>query len=206
MSRSLFKFVRSNKLLPCVFSNHDFVFLDFSFDGFSNKRDGVWRLNTALLADPEFKREISAVVDRQKSVIPDFESLGAWWDDLKLFIRSACINYCTRKHQSVSRERNVLTKRLILAKSAFHAGDNSVVSELRDVESALSSLISHEGEGEKPMRYFFHLEQQRAEKNSFDFVVDTDGSEKTLQADIERVFGVICMPRIILLTCRSKLI
>ena len=47
--------------------------------------------NTALLADPEFKREISFVADRQKSVISDFESLGAWWDDLKLVIRSACI-------------------------------------------------------------------------------------------------------------------
>ena len=201
VSRSLFKFVRSNKVLPCVFSDHDFVVLDFSFDGFSNKRDGVWRLNTTLLADPEFKREISSVVDRQKSVISDFESLGAWWDDLKLVIRSTCINYCTRKRQSLNRERNFLTKRLIRAKNAFHAGDNSVVSELRDVESALSSLISREAEGakirsrakwieegEKPTRYFFRLEQQRAEKNSFDSVVDTDGSEKTSQADIERVF------------------
>ena len=69
---------------------------------------------------------------------------------------------------------------------------------MRDVESALSSLISRETEGakirsrakwieegEKPTRY----EQQRAEKNSFDSVVDTDGSEKTSQADIKRVFA-----------------
>ena len=73
---------------------------------------------------------------------------------------------------------------------------------MRDVESALSSLISRETEGakirsrakwieegEKPTRYFFRLEQQRAEKNSFDSVVDTDGSEKTSQADIKRVFA-----------------
>ena len=86
LSRSLFKFVCSNKVLPCVFSDHDFEVLDFSFDGLLNKRDGVWRVNTALLADPEFKREISSVADRQKSVISDFESLGAWWDDLKLVI------------------------------------------------------------------------------------------------------------------------
>ena len=185
----------------CFFSDHDFVALDFSFDGFSNKRDGVWRLNTALLVDPEFKCEISSVVDRRKSVIADFESMGFWWDDLKLEIRSTCINYCTRKRQSVNHERNFLTKRLIRAKSAFHAGDNSVVSELRNVESALSSLITRgaEGakirsrakwieEGEKPTRYFFRLEQQRGEKNSFVSVVDTDGSEETSQADIERAF------------------
>ena len=72
---------------------------------------------------------------------------------------------------------------------------------MRDSESALSSLISREAEGakirsrakwieegEKPTRYFFRLEKQRAEKNSFDSIVDTDGSEKTSQADIKRVF------------------
>ena len=62
ISHSLFKFVRSNKVLPCVFSDHDFVDLEFCFDGFSNKRGGVWRLNTALLADPHFKREISSTI------------------------------------------------------------------------------------------------------------------------------------------------
>ena len=172
-----------------------------SIDGFSNKRDGVWRLNTALLADLDFKREISSAIDRQKSVISDFESLGAWWDDLKLVIRSTCINYCSRKRQSINRERNFLTKRLIRAKNAFHAGDDSVVSELRVVESTLSSLISREAEGakirsrakwieegEKPTRYFFRLEQKRAEKNSFDSVLDADGNEKTSQSDIEGVF------------------
>ena len=201
VSRSLFKFVRSSKVLPCVFSDHDFIDLELCLDGFSNKRGGVWRLNTALLADLEFKHEISSAIDRQKSVISDFESLGAWWDDLKLVIRSTSINYCTRKRQSANRERNVLTKRLIRAKNAFHAGDSSVVSELRVCESALSSLISREAEGakirsrarwieegEKPTRYFFRLEQQRAEKNSFDSVLDADGNEKTSQSDIEGVF------------------
>ena len=136
----MFKYVRSNKVLPCVFSDHDFVDLEFCLEGFSNKRGGVWRFNTAVLADPEFKREISSIIDRQKSVISDFDSLGAWWDDLKLVIRSTCINYCSRKRQSINRERNFLTKRLIRAKNAFHAGDDSVVSQLLVCESALSSL------------------------------------------------------------------
>ena len=201
ISRSLLHFVRSNKVLPCVFSDHDFVDLELCIDGLSNKRGGVWRLNTALLADLDFKREISSAIDRQKSVISDFESLGAWWDDLKLVIRSTCINYCSRKRQLINRERNFLTKRLIRAKNSFHAGDDSVVSELRDVESALSSLISREAEGakirsrakwieegEKPTRFFFRLEQKRAEKNSFDSVLDADGNEKTSQSDIEGVF------------------
>ena len=205
----------------CAFSDHDFVDFDLSLDGFSNKRGGVWRLNTVLLADADFRREVSSVINRQKSRIADFESLGAWWDDLKLVIRSACINYCTRQRQSVNRDRNDLTKRLIRAKSAFHAGDDSVVSEIRDLESALSSLISREAEGakirsrakwieegEKPTRYFFRLEQKRAEKNSFDSVLDSNGVEKTSQSDIEKVFVNFyrdLLPRITPLICRSKL-
>ena len=186
ISRSLFlKHVRSNKVLPCAFSDHDFVDFDLSLDGFSNKQGGVWRLNTALLADAIFKREVSSVINRQ--------SLVAW--------TRTCINYCTHKRQSVNRDRNDLTKRLIRAKSAFHAGDDSVVSELRDLESALSSLISREAEGakirsrakwieegEKPTRYFFRLEKKKAEKNSFESVLDSDGVERTSQSDIEEVF------------------
>ena len=76
ISRSLLQFVRSNKVLPCVFSDHDFVDLELCIDDLSNKRGGVWRLNTALLADLDFKREISSTIERQKSVISDFESLG----------------------------------------------------------------------------------------------------------------------------------
>ena len=198
VSRSLFNHVRSNKILPCAFSDHDFVEFDLTLDGFSDGRGGVWRLNTALLADTDFKHELSFVINRQKSRIAAFDSLGAWWDDLKLVIRSTCINYCTRKRQSVNRDRNDLTKRLIRAKGAFHAGDDSVVSEIRDLESALSSLISREAEGakirsrakwieegEKPTRYFFRLEHKRAEKNSLDSVLDSDGVEQTSQSDIE---------------------
>ena len=46
----------------------------------------------------------------------------------------------------INRDRNDLTKRLIRAKSAFHAGDDSVVSEIRDLESALLKFISREVE------------------------------------------------------------
>ena len=190
VSRCLFKHVRSNKVLPCAFSDHDFVDFELSLDGFLNKRGGVWRLNTVLLADADFRREVSSVINRQKSRIADFESLGAWWDDLKLVIRSTCINYCTRQRQSVNRDRNDLTKRLIRAKSAFHAGDDSVVSPLisRVAEGAkIRSRAKWIEEGEKPTRYFFRLEQTRAEKNSFDSVLDSDGVEKTSQSDIEKV-------------------
>ena len=77
------------------------------------------------------------------------------------------------------------------------AGDSNSVGEL---ESQLSSLISKEAEGakirsraqwfeegEKPTRYFFHLEKKRAEMNSFGSLLDSNDVVKTSQKDLEEI-------------------
>ena len=77
------------------------------------------------------------------------------------------------------------------------SGDASVVNNL---ECQLSSLISKEAEGakirsraqwfeegEKPTRYFFRLEQKRAESNTFCSVMDEHGVEKSSQQDLENI-------------------
>ena len=187
------------------------VVLDFSFDGFSNNRDGVWRLNTALSADHEFKREISVLLLIAKRVL-----LPTWWDDLKLVIRSACINYCTRKCQSVNRERNFLTKHLIRAKML----------------SMLVTILSFPNcEMLKARFRLLFLVRRRALK--FDRVPSGSRKEKSprgmsnsvrrkirlillltlmvakkrrrlILSGFLRIFIVICMPKILLFTCRSK--
>jgi len=148
-SSGLFKSVSSNKGLPCSFSDHDFVDLNLSLNDFSNKRGGVWKFNLTLLSDVNFRHFISSVIDYEKGRIANFDSLRAWWDNLKLVIRRSCIDFSTRKHKSVNLERNLLTRQLIAAKNAFHAGDESVISEIKNLESALSSLILREAEGVK---------------------------------------------------------
>ena len=85
-------------------------------------------------------------------------------------------------------------------KNLFHSGDVSVVKELNDTDSALSSLILKEAEGAKirsrahwieegakPTRFFFRLESKRAEKNSFVSLLDDSGTEKTSQSDLEGI-------------------
>lgn len=42
-------------------------------------------------------------------------------------------------------------------------------------------------EGEKPTRYFFHLEQTRAVSNSFGSLFDENGIEKSSQQDLEKI-------------------
>lgn len=200
ISRTLVKHVHLNEFLPCGFSDHDFVRLNFVFDNFSSTRSGFWKFNVNLLSDPAFMQMMTSVITSHKLIIDTFESLGIWWDDLKGVIRQNCINFSIRKRKQTNANRTSLTKRLILAKQAVHSGDLDATSRVRDLESALSSLISKESEGakirsrakwleegEKPTRYFFRLQTKRAAKNSFDCLLDDSGVEKTLQADLEAV-------------------
>lgn len=73
---------------------------------------------------------------------------------------------------------------------------------MKNLESALSSLVSKgaEGtkisskpqwleEGEKPTHFFLRLEQKRVEKNFFESLVDENGVEKSSQSDLRVHFS-----------------
>ena len=106
-------FVQNCDTLPCAFSDHDFVSLHLTLDGFSCPQNGVWKFNSSLLSDNDFKSEMSSLINTQKQRHASFASLGAWWDDLKLNIRNFCISFSSRKRARINRERNRLTKCLI---------------------------------------------------------------------------------------------
>ena len=200
VSRSLLQTVRSNTVLPCVFSDHDFVELCLDSDLSRNRRSSIWKFNTALLSDSDFMQLMTNVIQEQKRVVDNFNSYGDWWDNLKNTIRKTCIDFCVRKRKESNLQRSRLTKRLIFVKNKFHAGDLSVIGEMKDLESALSALVLKEAqgaiirsraqwleEGEKPTRYFFRLENNRAEKNSFSSLFDSHGTEQTSQSEIEHI-------------------
>ena len=93
-----------------------------------------------------------------------------------------------------------MTNRLIRAKNDFARGNESRSSEIRDLECSLSSLALREAEGaqirshakwfeegEKPTSYFFRRENQRAVKNSFESLINSQGQETSSQADMESI-------------------
>ena len=199
-SVSLLKGVHSNEVLLCTFSDHGFVCLDLSLDGISNCRCGVWKFNTNLLSDHDFRAQISNLILAHKSKIAFFPTLDDWWDDLKVLICKSCISFSARKRRAFNYSRNTLTNQLIRAKCAFHAGLSHDDSEIKSLEGALSTLVLQEAEGakirsraqwieegEKPTRFFFRLETKRAVKNSFNSLFDASDVEKTSQSDIEKI-------------------
>lgn len=200
VSKSLLCKVSSCNIFPCVFSDHDFVSLGFNLDGFSTRRSCIWKFNSSLLADPEFVQLITCVIEEHKLRIDSFDSMGDWWDKLKLIIRDKCVSFSVLKRHRINARRNFLTKQLIRAKSSLHSGDLLVASTIKNLETDLASLVSKEAEGakirskaewiekgEKPTRYFFRLEQKRADKNSFTSLIDSNGVEKFSQVDLEAI-------------------
>ena len=201
VSRNLLKLVSLNKTFPCSFSDHDFVFLELDLAGLCAFKSSIWKFNTALLLDSDFKQLMSDVFEEQKRRIDNYDSYGAWWENLKAVIKqTSCIEFGIRKRNVLSRERTSLTKRIIRAKNNFSSGDASASAEIKELESALLSLVTKEAEGakirsraqwleegEKPSRFFFRLEQKRAVKNSFESLLDENGVEKTSLSDIELI-------------------
>ena len=200
ISSSLLQSVRENKCFPCPLSDHDFVDLFLSAVNVSFHGSGVWKFNCSLLSDDDFISTMTSLITAEKEKIPVFTSLGAWWDNLKIQLRRACIDFSSRKRKKLLSERNSLTKCLLRAKSAVFAGDRGQISKVNKLESALEAVINNEcegakirsrarwiKEGEKPTRFFFRLEHKRAEKNIFESLFNESGEEMFSHNEIELI-------------------
>ena len=99
ISSSLLHSVRENKCFPCSLSDHDFVDPVLSPVNASPHGSGVWKFNCSLLSDNDFVNVITALINTEKEKISLFDSLGDWWDNLKIQIRRACIDFCSRKRK-----------------------------------------------------------------------------------------------------------
>ena len=175
--------------------------MTFSPDDCPRTRNGVWKFNSSLLNDVIFKRELSQLVRDQKQSMASFQTIGVWWDNLKVVIRKIAVKSIVLvKHRSTNCFRTSLTNRLIRAKNDFACGNESRSAEIRDLECSPSSLASREAEGakirsrakwfeegEKPTLFFFRRENQRAAKNSFESLINSHGQETSSQIDMESI-------------------
>lgn len=117
VSKSLSGKVSLSQILPCVLSDHDFVTLEISLNCLPNCKN-VWKFNSLLLSDPEFKQLMTNKIEKGKLDAHNFSSLGEWWDDLDICISKLSIDFSIRKHKIADAKRAFLMKQLIRAKCA----------------------------------------------------------------------------------------
>lgn len=72
-SKSLLQWICSNKVSPCVFSDHNFINLEINLDGSSNRTSSISKFNCSLLSDPNFIILTTGILEKQKLEVEKFK-------------------------------------------------------------------------------------------------------------------------------------
>ena len=91
ISRYLWAQVISCEIRPCVYSDHDFVYIEFNLQTAARRSAGVWKFNNSLLQDDKFCCAISELTDHFLRFPSSFPSDLIMWDSLKSNIKSFTI-------------------------------------------------------------------------------------------------------------------
>ena len=185
------------EIFPCVFSDHDFVSLNFNFSEIPARGPGVWKFNNSLLQDLSFRGVIRKSFYDHLRFQHSFSDIKEWWDFLKQSFKEISINFSRRKRAYASRERVSLTNKLRSLKRRVDC--ESVNEEIVECEMRLRALIERELEGakvrsraewidkgEKPTSFFFRLERNRAQKHLIASILYMEGNEVHTQKEIEK--------------------
>ena len=100
--------VSSCDIVPCPFSDRSAVLLSSSVPQAVPLGSGLWKLNVSVLEEPDYFRLISDFWSGWRHRMPAFASLSDWWEMGKSRIKGLTIDYCCRRSQSKSQERDLL--------------------------------------------------------------------------------------------------
>ena len=187
--------VLSCDIRPCSFSDHHFVCLSTQPNSETSQGPGLWKFNFSLLSNKDFSPCITDRLQGLAGSLRHFLSVKLWWD----FFKEPINAFAKEKQRRRLHEHVVLTNHIFRLKTVLAAGDLSVGPKIAAVESQLQSLIvgglkgakTHSWvqwleEEERPMRYFFHLEHMRVDRNGVSSILNDQGTEVFASAEIEQ--------------------
>ena len=137
IARALCDRVSSCEIQPCVYSDHNFVFLDLDLNMAVTWGPGFWKFSNTLLQYDDFCALVSDLIDSFLLSRTSFPSDMVMWDTLKDEIKRFSISYSREKRRLFSWEKVSLINRLSSLKRRLAAGDSSVKSTISELELAL---------------------------------------------------------------------
>ena len=157
-------------ILPFPFSDHCAVHLSVSVPEAIVPGPGLWKLNLAVLDEPEHVTLISAFWAFWHSRAFAFSSQDDWWNEGKREIKRLSIDYCKKRASARRTERDLLVRLAEFLKQRVDSGAmfcfgpyQSTLSSLAkfDLEAALGAQVRSRArwveEGESSSAYFFRL-------------------------------------------------
>ena len=89
--------VSSCEIILCPFSDHCAVLLCVTVPDVVPPGPRLWKLNTSILEESDYVRQIEILWSRWRDQKERFPSLAKWWEASKSRIKEVSINYCCAK-------------------------------------------------------------------------------------------------------------
>lgn len=203
-TRNLEGFIDGIFYKETTLSDHKMVLMTMDFKR-QTKGPGVWILNTEVLKNESFKKEIEIILDGRKKDQMYMEDKRQWWENVKYDIKKYSMNYCNLL-QKVKRTKEREIRRTLKEELNKNEVDVQKVIEientLRKIEeekckgAMLRSKAKYTVEGEKCSRFFFNLEKSRGRAETIkelksrngQVVSDTGGILKEVKSFYEELF------------------
>ena len=162
-----------NEFLPTVWSDHLYTTLHLPINPSIPRGANYWKLNTAVLSEPEYQQLITTLLNHRKTLLNQYDTVADWFQITKLHIKTVSQSYCrTRRRQHRTNIEN-LQKQI----NDLHATPPydpiqmaSMYTQLHHLQQSFNSGVivrSREKQllnEEKPTHYFFHQEQNKQRK------------------------------------------
>ncbi len=168
---------------------------------------GVWILNSGLLNNENYRREIEELLEKEKEDGMYLEDKRLWWQNVKYEIKKKSINY-SKLVQRAKKAREVEIRRKM--KEETNKSETQIQriimleEELKKMEqekcrgAILRSKAKYTIEGEKCTNFFFDLEKNRGQSELIkelhskkgEIVKGTDGILKEVKEYYEELFSI----------------
>ena len=179
------------------FSDHiQSVSLDRTKIEFERGR-GYWMLNTSLLKNPEFVKEIETLWEAWRRLLPSFNNIIEWWEEGKEHLRTFIKAYTRTTTAKQNKRKNSLKKRLrnLFKKVAENEHLQKIIDkykselfqiELKEAQGAkIRTKVKWELEGEKCNKFFFEKLEKKKDANQAIFSLKSLDGQRTLKKQEE---------------------
>ena len=176
------------EIILCPFSDHCAVLLCVTLPDVVPPGPRLWKLNTSILEESDYVRQIEILWSRWRDQKERFPSLAKWWEASKSRIKELSINYCCAKSSDNAVKRDLLSRLASHLKERVDSGVLSLVGPYQsvlqqlaalDVEVAKGAQVCARArwieEGDTSSSYFFRLENKHGSARWIAAVRNDDG-------------------------------
>ena len=154
-------------------SDHSFLEVRVGVPG-ESRNGGLWCFNCSLLEEDKFRNKIRKLLKAMTEELPFAEDVIEWWEEAKLRIKKACINYSKQKRWLEKREELETKKQISIELEKMEENPDYDISryvilknksdeiEIKRCRGAMiRSRAKNIMEGEKCTAYFLGLEKKK---------------------------------------------